>query len=327
MPRHPRLLTTLTLLVLTAAALHLGSRWSLASPIAAPEPGPVAPPPVEPRQIEPYPLPPLVQPRLDVAFVLDTTGSMADEIAVVKAKIWDMAQALADGQPRPDIRFALVSYRDRGDAYVTQTFPFTRDVSALQRELQRVTADGGGDEPESVNEALHVGLHSLQWDRDPRVSRQIFLIGDAGPHTDYPQDYDYHELARLAAERRITIDTISCSGMAGFGIGVWQHVANTTNGRFEYLTYARQMQQTDGTVKTYLESGGRVYEPSAAVSEREWRKSGAAALERKGDARAVAPSSVAGAQVGDKRNNLDDVMVERLKERAATEQGVVYAAD
>ena len=320
MPRTSRLFTTIALLSLTGAALLLGGRWSLASPLP-----PVAHPPVRPPVL-PGPEP-RIQPRLDVAFVVDTTGSMADEIAVVKHKISDMAQALLGGQPRPDVRFALVCFRDRGDTYVTQTFPFTRDIASLHATIATVEADGGGDTPESVNEALHVALDTLDWSTDARVSRQIFLIGDAAPHRDYAQDYDYRVLATQAAKRRIAVDSISCSGMDAAGVDVWRHLAKTTNGRFEYLTYARDVRQADGSVKTYLEAGGDTYAPADEVTESEWRDAGAAGLLRDDKAEPVAPASVRGTPVGEKRNNLDAVMLQRLKERAVAEQGVTYEAD
>ena len=63
--------------------------------------------------------PPPQRPRLDVAFVLDTTGSMGDEIDVVKEKLVSIAWKLSAGQPAPDVRFAVVAFRDQGDEYVT----------------------------------------------------------------------------------------------------------------------------------------------------------------------------------------------------------------
>jgi len=316
MSRTPNLTKTFALLTLAAGALALGARWSQADAagsgrILAGEPQ---------RPI----MPPFRQPRLDVAFVLDTTGSMADEIAVVKDKIISMARELAAGQPRPDVRFGLVCYRDRGDDYVTQVFPFTRDIESLSKRVQVVNANGGGDAPESVNEAIHIALTDLDWDDHQEVSRQIFFIGDAGPHMDYAQDFDYRKEAVRAGELGIVIDTISCSGMDGLGADVFQHLARTTDGRFEYLTYARDMRQSDGSVKTYLEAGDATYEPASDVSEDEWRKDGAAKLRESDRATPITRSEVTGAQVGELKNNLDDVMVQRLKNRAVEEQGVVY---
>ena len=59
-------------------------------------------------------------PRIDVVFLLDATGSMGDEIAVIKEKMREMISAIALGEPSPDVRFGIVAYRDRGDEYVTR---------------------------------------------------------------------------------------------------------------------------------------------------------------------------------------------------------------
>src|SRR5262245_58747597 len=94
-------------------------------------------------------------PRVEVAFVIDTTGSMAGLIDGAKRKVWSIANQLASGQPTPKVRIALVAYRDRGDAYVTQVHDLTDDIDAVYADLQRFAAEGGGDTPESVDQALH----------------------------------------------------------------------------------------------------------------------------------------------------------------------------
>src|SRR5260221_234838 len=83
-------------------------------------------------------------PRVEVAFVLDTTGSMSGLIDGAKRKIWSIANQLASGQPRPVVRIALVAYRDRGDAYVTQVHDLTEDIDAVYAQLSQLAADGRG---------------------------------------------------------------------------------------------------------------------------------------------------------------------------------------
>src|SRR5437868_15124335 len=90
-------------------------------------------------------------PRIDVAFALDTTGSMGDEIDVVKEKIVEIARKLSAGQPAPDVRFGIVAFRDRGDLYVTRTFPFSREIADVEKTLRTLHAAGGGDEPGRVH--------------------------------------------------------------------------------------------------------------------------------------------------------------------------------
>ncbi|MEN8183036.1 MAG: hypothetical protein ABFS46_10935, partial [Myxococcota bacterium] len=69
--------------------------------------------------------------RIEVVFVLDTTGSMSGLIEGAKQKIWSIANQLASGQPRPEIRVGLVAYRDRGDAFVTRRVDLTGDIDAI----------------------------------------------------------------------------------------------------------------------------------------------------------------------------------------------------
>jgi hypothetical protein len=88
------------------------------------------------------------RPRVEVAFVLDTTGSMGGLIEGAKRRIWSVARRIGEGQPRPDLRIALVAYRDKGDLYVTQVHDFTSDMDAVYARLMSFQADGGGDTPE-----------------------------------------------------------------------------------------------------------------------------------------------------------------------------------
>ena len=86
--------------------------------------------------------------RIEVAFVLDTTGSMADLIDGAKRKIWSIANSIIDINPNADIRMALIGYRDQGDEYVVRTYDMSGDLQGLYGDLIRFVADGGGDTPE-----------------------------------------------------------------------------------------------------------------------------------------------------------------------------------
>jgi len=107
-------------------------------------------------------------PRIDVVFLLDSTGSMADEIEAVKVRIREMISEIALGEPAPDVRFGIVTYRDRGDAYITKTFELTADIDRIVENLNQIEAAGGGDMPESLNDCL---LYTSPSPRDQRGSR------------------------------------------------------------------------------------------------------------------------------------------------------------
>ena len=101
------------------------------------------------------------QPKIDVVFVLDTTGSMADLIQTAKEKIWSIATTMSSAQQTPDIRIGLVAYRDRSDAYVTKIVDLSDDLDSVYATLMDFAADGGGDTPESVNKALSDAVHQM----------------------------------------------------------------------------------------------------------------------------------------------------------------------
>lgn len=179
---------------------------------------------------------------MEVVFVLDTTGSMSGMIAGAQQKIWAIANKLKSAEPTPEIKFGLVGYRDRGDAYVTQVSGLNDNLDEVYTRLHAFEAQGGGDEPESVNEALHTAVRDMQWSTDPNVLRVIFLVGDARPHMDYQDDVSYLDSCKLANRKGILINTLQCGNLRGTE-AVWREIAAQTNG-----TYAAIL-QSGGTVK------------------------------------------------------------------------------
>ncbi|MBN8961455.1 MAG: VWA domain-containing protein [Rhizobiales bacterium] len=173
----------------------------------------------------------VAKPTIEVAFVLDTTGSMGGLIEGAKRKIWSIATAIADGNADADIRMGLVTYRDIGDDYVTKTYDLTTDIQDLYANLLAVKARGGGDWPESVNEALDVAVNKLQWTPGSEARRIIFLVGDAPPHMDYAQDTKYPTTLAVAKQKGIVVNAV-LAGNARDTERVWRDIAQNGNGRF-----------------------------------------------------------------------------------------------
>ncbi len=169
--------------------------------------------------------------RIEVAFVLDTTGSMSGLIEGAKRKIWSIANQLASADQGTDVRFALIGYRDRGDQYVTTRTELTGDIDAVYARLMSFQADGGGDGPESVNQALHEAVTQLDWSGSRRVYKVIFLVGDAPPHLDYQDDVRYDRSVRLARQRDIAINTIQC-GAWDETAQIWREIASLGGGAY-----------------------------------------------------------------------------------------------
>jgi uncharacterized protein YegL len=169
--------------------------------------------------------------KVQVVFVLDTTGSMGGLIHTAKEKIWAIASTLAQAKQQPEISMGLVAYRDRGDAYVTRVVDLSSDLDSMYTQLLELAADGGGDGPEAVNEALHAAVHRVSWSQDPNVYKVVFLVGDAPPHMDYRDDVKYPEVVAAAAAKGIVVNTIQC-GNAGETQGPWRHIASLGQGRY-----------------------------------------------------------------------------------------------
>lgn len=181
------------------------------------------------------------QPRVDLVFVLDTTGSMGGLIQTAKDKIWSIATTMARAQPAPEIRIGLVAYRDRGDQYVTQVFDLTSDLDSMYAHLMDFKADGGGDGPEAVNQALQDAIARMSWNTQQDTYKAVFLVGDAPPHLDYQDDVQYPASVALARQRGIVINTIQCGNQADTA-EPWQKIAALGAG--DYL----KVEQNGGAV-------------------------------------------------------------------------------
>jgi Mg-chelatase subunit ChlD len=174
---------------------------------------------------------PQSKPRIEVCFVLDTTGSMGGLIEGAKQKIWSIANEMISAQPTPKLKLGLIGYRDRGDDYVVKSFSLTDDIDAIYGHLREFQAGGGGDAPESVNEALAEAIHKMPWSSDSKVLKIIFLVGDAPPHMDYPNGPKYPDLCREAAKKDLIINTIQCGEMAETK-PIWQEIAKLSEGSY-----------------------------------------------------------------------------------------------
>ena len=189
-------LIALALFALTTATVVLLPAYQSAGKVTPIEPPPVTGPAPNERS------------RIDVVFVLDTTGSMGGLIQAAKEKIWSIATTLASAQPAPEIRMGLVAYRDRRDTYVTRVVDLSGDLDSMYATLMDFQAEGGGDGPESVNQALHDAVHRMSWSQQSGTYKAVFLVGDAPPHMDYQDDVKFPVTLREAKANGIVVNTI-----------------------------------------------------------------------------------------------------------------------
>lgn len=183
---------------------------------------------------DPIPTPAVVAPvaqDIEVVFAIDTTGSMGGLLEAAKEKVWSIATTMAATKPAPNIRMGLVAYRDRGDAYVTKVFDLNSDLDSVYAELMEFQAQGGGDGPESVNQALSDAVHRMSWGQSQNAYRVVFLVGDAPAHMDYSNETQYPQLVQQASARGILINTIRC-GSDQQTAQQWQQIAALGQGNY-----------------------------------------------------------------------------------------------
>ncbi len=216
-----------------AMALFMATAASVAFYPAYQSAGTLIKPALDPVTIDLPPLDPQTgeRPRVEVVFVLDTTGSMGGLIQAAKEKIWSIATTMASAQPAPDIHMGLVAYRDRGDAYVTRVVDLSDDLDSVYATLMDFQANGGGDGPESVNQALSDAVHKISWSQESQAYRVVFLVGDAPPHMDYQDDIKYPETLAAATARGIMVNTIQC-GHNSPAKQEWERIASLGHGRY-----------------------------------------------------------------------------------------------
>ncbi len=171
------------------------------------------------------------KPKIQVVFLLDATGSMSGLIGAAKEKIWSITSSLSQTDPAPEIEVGMLFYRDRGDTFITKMIPLGTEMDDLYEKLMTMDANGGGDGPESVNQAIYEGVREMQWDDKPNTYRAIFLVGDYPPHMDYKDDVKYPETCSEAKRKGIVINTI-LMGNEPTAARIWKEIADKTNGEY-----------------------------------------------------------------------------------------------
>lgn len=173
--------------------------------------------------------------NVEIVFCLDATGSMSGLIGTAKEKIWDIVSELAQSGDVDNLKLGMVFYRDRGDGFVTKQIALTSDLDEVYSDLLEINAAGGGDTPESVNQALYEAVNDIKWSNKKNTYRTIFVVGDCPPHMDYQDDVKYTESCKQAAKKGITINTIKLGTSCKSAIHHFKQMASCTNGEFMQL--------------------------------------------------------------------------------------------
>ena len=171
--------------------------------------------------------------ELDVQLVLDTTGSMGDELRYLQSEFDSIAATVSRKFPNLAPRWSLVLYRDQGDDYVTRQFDFTADTARFRADLRAQSAGGGGDFPEAVVAAWQQGLRQ-SWRSDAKVAKIAFWVADAPAHPG--EGKQLAKLVRDASVRGVHVYPIASSGIDETAEYQMRATAQRTGGRYVFLT-------------------------------------------------------------------------------------------
>lgn len=172
---------------------------------------------------------------LDLAFVVDATGSMGDEISYLQSELLDVLKKIERQLKNTTVRYGSVFYRDQGDEYVTRKFDFSDKAEDLVGFIKKQKAGGGGDTPEAVVEALKVSVDELKWS-DENSTKIMFLILDAPPHHSEQNIKDLYSTIKTATKKGITIIPLAASDTDKQTEYLMRTFALLTNGTYTFLT-------------------------------------------------------------------------------------------
>jgi len=171
---------------------------------------------------------------VDLALVLDTSGSMKSLLDAARAKLWETVNLLATAEPRPRLRVALLSYghkgydRDRG--FVQIHTPLTEDLDFVSQQLFALTADGG---VEYVGRALKTALDELEWNDSRDGLRVVIVAGNESaeqdPHT------DNRSVSSDARREDIVVNTIFCGKPDDPVAFEWEAIALDADGHYSAI--------------------------------------------------------------------------------------------
>ena len=173
--------------------------------------------------------------QADIAFVVDATGSMMDEIDFLKSDLTDIIGKASSVRPSMTMRTAALFYRDEGDAYLTRHSDFTTKLSDTEKFVGKQSADGGGDYPEAVHTALEKMLQNLSWDTEAKT-RLAFLVLDAPAHHQDDVITSLQKSVKLCAQMGIRLIPVAASGVDKNTEFMLRFFAIATGGTYVFLT-------------------------------------------------------------------------------------------
>ena len=182
------------------------------------------------------------EPKVQIAILLDTSGSMSGLIAQAKTQLWKIVNTFVEAERHgkaPYVEVALYEYGNSrlpsGEYWVRMICPLSRDLDEVSERLFSLRTQGG---EEYCGAVIRRAVWELEWDSDPDVYKAIFIAGNE-PFTQGP--IDPVESCRKASAKGIFVNTIHCGGEQAGLSGGWKSGAMIADGKYLNINHNRQV--------------------------------------------------------------------------------------
>ena len=189
---------------------------------------------------------PVQRPLIQMAILLDTSGSMEGLIEQAKSELWKIVNEFATarrGGVMPELQVGLYEYGKStipaSEGYLRMILPLTTDLDKVSEELFALKCNGG---QEYCGHVIQAATKGLAWSTGRRDLKVIFIAGNE-PFTQ--GQVDYRESCKAAVARGVTVNTIFC-GPAQQGIDTkWKDGADVADGSYMSIDHNRKAVHID----------------------------------------------------------------------------------
>ncbi|AQQ72139.1 hypothetical protein SMSP2_02520 [Limihaloglobus sulfuriphilus] len=173
------------------------------------------------------------KPRIQMAILLDTSGSMSGLINQARTEVWTIVNEFITAQKdgvSPEFELALYEYGKSSlaadEGYLRMIVPLTNDLDLVSQELFALATNGG---QEYCGWVIQDAANQLQWSQNPEDLKVIFVAGNE-PFTQGP--VSHKDACRLSISKGIIVNTIHCGSESDGVSGKWKDGAVLADGRF-----------------------------------------------------------------------------------------------
>ncbi len=230
------------------------------------------------------------EPKIQVAILLDTSGSMDGLINQTREQLWRIVNTFAtakkDGK-RPTLELALYHYGNdsipASAHHVKQLVPLTTDLDRVSEELFKLTTNGGN---EYCGAAIKYATEQLEWSKNPKDLKLIYIAGNES----FAQgSIKYEETVKAAIARGIVVNTIHAGTQQEGVRDQWEKGAKLADGNYLFIDSNRAVARVDAPQdaelarlsqelnKTYIAYGARGREAVARQEAQDKNASGMSA--------------------------------------------------